>query len=112
IGEFHSLPFHFSLTVYRIVQELVNNIVKHARARNALVQLVNETDLFMLTVEDDGAGYDESLAHNGLGLKNIESRVKAFQGNMEIRSLTGEGTTVTIEYPHPEMQVQKNTVTG
>lgn len=109
IGAFDALPYHFSLTVYRIIQELVHNIVKHSEAQNALVQLVNETDLFMLTVEDDGKGYDERVAHTGLGLKNVESRVKAFQGSMDIRPLAGAGTTITIEYPRPEGQTQENT---
>src|SRR5690606_689802 len=108
IGSFDTLPYHFSLTVYRIIQELIHNIVKHAEARHALVQLVNETDIFMLTVEDHGKGYDASALHTGLGLKNVESRVKAFRGSMDIRRLAGGGTTVTIEYAQPQLRGEKN----
>lgn len=111
IGSFDTLPYHFSLTVYRIIQELIHNIVKHAEAQHALVQLVNETDIFMLTVEDDGKGYDASAVHNGLGLKNVESRVKAFRGSMDIRRLAGGGTTVTIEYAQPQLKDEENTTT-
>ncbi|MBC7867466.1 MAG: histidine kinase, partial [Gloeobacteraceae cyanobacterium ES-bin-316] len=85
-----------SITIYRIVQELVNNTMKHSGARNCLVQVSLLNPILSVTVEDDGSGFDASLA-NGMGWKNICSRVEFLKGKLDIKSGENEGTSVHIE---------------
>jgi two-component system NarL family sensor kinase len=90
-----------AVTIYRIVQELVNNAIKHAAAKNLLVQLhASELDkLLTLTVEDDGRGFDPSMLQQaqGMGWNNIKSRVEFLKGKIDINSAAGKGTSVLIE---------------
>ncbi len=90
-----------AVMLYRIVQELLANIRKHAEAKHVLLQLMVYRDTLMLTVEDDGKGFDVDAAHQagGLGLNSLQSRVEFLDGRMEIDSRRGSGTTVTIEIP-------------
>lgn len=87
------------ITIYRIVQELLNNAIKHSAAKNILVQCSRNGQQFIITVEDDGLGFDpKALPENkGIGLLNIESRVKYLNGTFEIDSVPGKGTTINIE---------------
>jgi signal transduction histidine kinase len=88
-----------SVTVYRIVQELVNNAIKHAQAQNVLVQLhVHENNL-SVTVEDDGKGFDTTLIRQsaGIGWRNIQSRIDFLKGTMDVKSDKNNGTSVLIE---------------
>jgi len=87
------------IILYRIVQELLNNVIKHAAATQVLIQLVRETDKVTLTVEDDGKGFDKNNLDykNGAGLRNIQARAGYLNGVMDIRTRPGEGTSVTIE---------------
>ncbi len=88
----------FELAVYRIVQELIQNIIKHARARNAIVQINYQNDLFSITAEDDGVGFNKNaIGSGGIGLKNLRSRIKAFTGSIDVNS-DKNGTTVYIEF--------------
>ncbi len=98
IGSFETLDFPLKLTIYRIIQELVNNIVKHARATKVLVQLVAQPNATIITVEDNGIGYNTAALHKGMGLENIKSRVSSLDGLLNIESAPGEGTTTTIEF--------------
>jgi signal transduction histidine kinase len=87
------------IVVYRMIQELLNNVIKHADAKNVLIQLVRKQDRFTLTVEDDGKGFDtQEINHkNGAGLANIKARAEYLNGNVDIISSGGEGTSVNIE---------------
>lgn len=87
------------LGIYRICQELINNTLKHAKARRITLQLIHVDKLMRLTYEDDGLGFVRTRKNQGLGLMNIESRVKAFGGELNIDSHPGKGTTTTIEIP-------------
>ncbi|WP_181358375.1 tetratricopeptide repeat-containing sensor histidine kinase [Taibaiella chishuiensis] len=87
--------------LYRIMQELVNNAVKHAAATHLLVQLQESGEQIFLTVEDDGGGFDPELLRRvkGSGLSNIRARVAFLKGKMDIDSKPGTGTTILIESP-------------
>ncbi|GAB4417476.1 MAG: hypothetical protein OHK0039_27910 [Bacteroidia bacterium] len=85
------------LTVYRIIQELLNNVLKHSQATEALVQLNRHDALLTLTVEDNGVGFDPQAARRGMGLDNLRSRVSYLQGEVQIDSAPGRGTAVYIE---------------
>ena len=90
------------VSLYRITQELLNNIIKHANASQALVQLVQHQHSLMLMIDDNGKGLDqpfEELQTAGFGFRNVESRVKSLDGKMEVDSVKGRGTTFTIEIP-------------
>ncbi|MBX2951205.1 MAG: tetratricopeptide repeat protein [Leadbetterella sp.] len=88
-----------SLAVYRIVQELVNNALKHAKAENVLVQVHLHEGLLSVTVEDDGKGFDTALLRSpeGIGWNNIRNRVDFLKGNLDVRSSPGNGTSVLVE---------------
>ena len=87
------------IIVYRIIQELLNNIVKHAQASEALVQVMRQEDRLSITVEDNGKGFDPTSvsATHGAGLNNVRSRVDYLKGEMDLRSEPGKGCSIHIE---------------
>ncbi len=87
------------VTVYRIIQELINNAVKHAKASEVLVQYIHEQEKIDIIVEDNGIGFDYNASENnkGMGLANLKTRVKYLQGIFDIQSSTKEGTTITVQ---------------
>jgi signal transduction histidine kinase len=86
------------LILYRIVQELLNNVVKHAGATEVLVQLIRTADVVTLAVEDNGAGFDVNRSHPGIGLGNIRSRADHLGATLDIHSTPGVGTSVTVSF--------------
>jgi len=90
-----------SVTIYRIVQELVNNAIKHAAAKNVLVQLhfSPQEKQLAITVEDDGKGFDTALLKQsaGIGWSSIQNRVEFLKGKLDVNSAIGKGTSVLIE---------------
>jgi two-component system, NarL family, sensor kinase len=90
-----------AIAIYRIVQELLNNTMKHAAARTAIVQLGKTADGINITVEDDGSGFDTGILTRvkGIGWSNIQSRVEYLKAKMDIMSEQGKGTSVHIEVP-------------
>ncbi len=89
-----------AITIYRIVQELMNNILKHAAAKSAIVQLSNSDGHFTITVEDDGKGFDTAILNKskGIGWTNIQHRVDFLKGNIDINSQPEKGTSVQIDF--------------
>jgi len=89
------------IIVYRIVQELLNNTLKHAAATDVFVQLIREEHRLSIVVEDNGKGFDTALAteSKGAGWMNIRSRVDYLKGQLDIHSEPGKGTLVNIEIP-------------
>jgi signal transduction histidine kinase len=99
MGEIGRFKPNFELSVYRIVQELVNNIIKHSRANEALVQLTQNEMLLAITVEDNGVGFNQQSAQQGgNGLVSLQSRIRALNGNIAINAADGHGTTAYIEF--------------
>ncbi len=88
-----------SLNVYRIVQELLNNAVKHSGASELLVQLTYEAGRFTITVEDNGKGMDASITQNstGVGWSSIRNRVAYLHGQVDVAS-SDKGTSVYIQF--------------
>ena len=87
------------LTLFRIVQEQLNNIVKHARATRVLIRLSIEGGDIVLTVSDNGVGFDASRHRKGVGITNIISRTELFNGKVEIHAAPGDGCLLTIRIP-------------
>jgi two-component system NarL family sensor kinase len=101
-GDETGLPSHFELTTYRIIQELVHNIVKHAEATEATVQLVFHDAQLCLTVEDNGKGmHQKGQQVTGMGMKTLKERVQSLDGQIDIESQPGKGTSVYIEFNIP-----------
>ena len=93
------LNFVSELAIYRILQELIHNIVKHAMASRLTVCFNWQTNLLMIAIEDDGIGeYKSDDQTVGMGLQNISSRIAAFKGAMTIDHFSGQGTSVYLEF--------------
>jgi signal transduction histidine kinase len=94
-----SIPEQTQVTIYRIVQELLANAIRHANATNIVLQCSQNGNSFFITVEDNGKGFDARSINDikGLGLNNIKSRVDYLKGKMDIVSTVKEGTTINIE---------------
>lgn len=94
-----SVPNNIKINVYRIIQEALQNINKYAEAKNVSVAIVKDAENIHVSVIDDGVGFDTSRKSKGIGLQNIESRVKTCKGKLEIKSKKGKGTSISIDLP-------------
>jgi len=100
-GSFEGLPSAASLCIYRIVQEALQNVAKHARVTDASVQLSRSPGIVSLTIADRGAGMapDRTGAAAGLGLVSIKERTRLVNGTVRIQSAPNRGTTITVTIP-------------
>ena len=100
--QFHGLENRLEaateIVVYRIVQELLNNVVKHADATIVLVQVMRHENNLNITIEDNGKGFDVSSSPKGDGLNNVRSRVDYLKGQLDIQSVPGKGTSIHIDF--------------
>ena len=101
------LDYDYEINVYRIIQELLTNTLKHAEASEINIQLFKKEQVLNIMVDDDGKGFnpEEGQEHNGLGLESIKSRVSKFDGKLEIDSGKGGGSTFTIDLPLKEKAI-------
>ncbi|MFT4022266.1 MAG: ATP-binding protein [Flavihumibacter sp.] len=101
------LPAKQKLMMFRVIQEQVNNILKHAKATNLLISISYHPKHCRLEITDDGIGFELSSAKrkNGVGLSNIYSRAALFNGDVQIVTSTGKGCQLVITVPHT---LQKN----
>jgi signal transduction histidine kinase len=90
------LSAYIRLAIYRIIQEQLNNIIKHSKAGLVEVRLFWRKGMISLLISDDGVGFDTTKATSGIGLTNISSRVSQFNGIMKITSMPGKGCTLHI----------------
>jgi len=96
------IPKEEEINIFRIVQESLNNIIKHSKAVNATVSIINEVSQIRITVEDDGKGFDfsgkviQNKLNEGLGLKSIGERARLLNGEFKIESMPGKGTKIII----------------
>jgi two-component system sensor histidine kinase UhpB len=87
------------LAFYRIIQEQVSNILKHAMASNVCIRIEADGANYRLVIEDDGTGFDPDKKSNGIGLKNIESRCSLIGGSMILITAPGLGCKIEIDIP-------------
>jgi two-component system, NarL family, sensor kinase len=83
--------------IYRIVQEMLSNAIRHAAATSIMLQCNQDEDMFLITLEDDGKGFDTTLRGKGIGLTNIRNRVGFLNGIIDITSVINGGTIINIE---------------
>lgn len=89
------------LILFRVIQEVLNNISRHAAATEIRLKLSDVTNGFEIAVSDNGRGFDPStLKSEGIGLRNIRDRIKIINGNLDLKSEIGQGTMVKITLPH------------
>ncbi|MFT3846988.1 MAG: PAS domain S-box protein [Lacibacter sp.] len=87
------------LNLYRILQEQLSNIIKHADAKEVIITLRKEGRKLLLKIVDDGNGFDPEKQMKGIGLENIRRRVKAFAGELKLHSAPGKGCEIAVEIP-------------
>lgn len=98
-GSRKHMSLEIQLAILRMVQEQLNNIIKHAGASEARIALSIKESKLMLIISDNGVGFDVLLTKKGLGLNNITNRVEFYNGTIRINSAEGEGCVLEIEIP-------------
>jgi signal transduction histidine kinase len=88
------------LTLFRITQEALNNIIRHANATRTTIELSNNKKRVQLTIKDNGKGFDSFSTKKGAGLNNIRNRVYLLSGQLTINTHPGKGCTLVVELPH------------
>lgn len=97
-GDFKSPNLEFEISIYRIIQELISNILKHAEATKVDIHLTQQENQIILMVEDDGKGFDVTrIQKDGIGIANVRQRVANIGGEINIDSRIGNGCSVIIE---------------
>lgn len=97
-----------ALNIYRIIQEQINNIIKHAAAGMVTISVKTERGSVFIAVYDDGKGFDVEEKRKGIGLKNIAHRVESFNGEFSIDSSPGKGCQIAIQIPLPETKTERS----
>jgi signal transduction histidine kinase len=100
-GDFTAIKENTGLMIYRIIQEVVQNVLKHAKATTLDVAMIAENNECDITIEDNGVGFDTTAADlkQSAGLKNIQSRIDYLNGKLEINSQPGKGTVLVLYVP-------------
>lgn len=93
------LDERLQLTIFRIVQEQLNNVLKHAKATHATINLSRKGNKILLVISDDGEGSNILEAEKGVGIINIKSRVEFYHGSVTIVSKPGEGYELKVVLP-------------
>jgi signal transduction histidine kinase len=97
------LSRELKLTIYRIVQEQLNNILKHSEAENAFIRIYPDAQALILLIGDDGKGANLEEKGSGIGLNNVKSRVDYFDGELMIQTTPGKGFTLKAKIPVTEL---------
>ncbi len=111
--DWDSMKGDMKINLYRIIQETLQNAVKHSECKKILVNFVRTNDLLNVTIIDDGKGFKAKAGKKGIGMRNIESRVGKLNGTWDIDSIVDMGTTITFNIPlkdyveHPKIIVEE-----
>ena len=105
-----SVTDKFKLNIFRIVQEQLNNILKHANPTKVAIQLLQNEKSIMLTISDNGVGFDTRLERKGIGLANIKSRAESYKGTADLISQPGKGCVLTVKFPFSDGLLKEKSV--
>ena len=107
IGDLRRYHQKFEIKTYNIIQEFVNNILKHSNAKKAIIKLREKEGVLCLKISDDGKGFDKvSIAKkDGLGINQIEARIQIMKGKFNIDTEEGKGTKIEVELPILEKEI-------
>ena len=88
------------IAVYRVVQEIINNMIKHSKADTITVKIVRNESSMHLSISDNGIGFEKELIakSTGLGWKNIFSRISMLNGEIDVETESGSGTSISIQF--------------
>ncbi|GAA4833083.1 AAA family ATPase [Algivirga pacifica] len=106
--EENRLPAKMEMNLFRICQEITQNVIKHAKASKLSVQLMYHEESLNIIIEDNGVGFDTSLEYKGIGIDNIMSRVKFLGGEVTIDSFLQKGTTFLLDIPITKLNKQES----
>ena len=108
------IPLDTALCIYRVIQEGLRNIAKHAHARHVDIFLKRSAHHLLATIEDDGAGFEPKCARHtpGIGLASMRERVQYVQGEFTIQSAPGQGTVIDLSVPLPRREYEKTANTA
>lgn len=95
----NSFPSSLSITIFRIVQEQLSNIIKYAEATNVEIKIHADEHSFDLEIKDNGKGFDLKKVKKGIGIKNIYSRTELYSGTVYINTAPGDGCTLSVHLP-------------
>ena len=95
----------FKLNIFRIIQEQINNILKHAEAKQIVINIIKTLSQLVLTITDDGIGFNTSVRKPGVGITNIKSRSELYNGIVSLTSEPGEGTSLSITFKNSELML-------
>jgi len=104
----NSVNDKFKLNVFRIIQEQLNNILKHARAAKVTLSLLQNKESIILSISDNGVGFDTGKKHSGIGVDNIKSRAASYNGTADFVSQPGKGCTLTVAFPLTSLILSKD----
>lgn len=104
----HCLDDKFKLNALRIFQEQMNNILKHSKATEVTITLTQNTKSVILTVADNGVGFDISKNGQGIGIRNIKSRASTYNGSTNFVSQPGKGCTLSVTFPLKDALLKEN----
>ena len=97
--DYQKRPISFEVQIYRIIQEFLSNVIKHAKASNMLIHIRDTETLLAVILSDNGVGFDNSILKKGMGLKNIDSRIKSINAFSKWKSEKGNGSRLIIILP-------------
>ena len=97
--DYQKRPISFEVQIYRIIQEFLSNVIKHAKASNMLIHIRDTETSLTLILSDNGVGFDNSILKKGMGLKNIDSRINSINAFSKWKSEKGNGSRLIIILP-------------
>ena len=103
---FQSLSDSLKLNIFMIIQVQVNNIIKHTAAKNVNISIKEKDNNIEIIVTDDGKGFDVNSKRNGIGISNMINRIEAFNGEILIKSIPGNGCETIVSMPFSNVLAQ------
>lgn len=97
--DYQKRPISFEVQIYRIIQEFLSNVIKHAKASNMLIHIRDTETSLAVILSDNGVGFDNSILKKGMGLKNIDSRINSINAFSKWKSKKGNGSRLIIILP-------------
>lgn len=110
--DWDSIRGDIKINVYRIIQETLQNSIKHSNCENFFINFERNEDFFNLTIKDDGKGFKSNGKKKGIGIRNITSRVSKLSGTWTLDSAPGKGTFISIQIPINETPLTKENNKG
>jgi signal transduction histidine kinase len=93
---YHKRPVSFEVQIYRIIQEFLSNVIKHSKATEMSIQIRDATNALSIILSDNGIGFEKKILKNGMGLKNIESRLQSIHAFFKWKSMVYKGCKLII----------------